>query len=362
MSFIGKNPKLNTLTHTAQSADPTTTATGMSHYSDGTVREKGLWVYDGSAWVLASEDFSEIDLLLKNISISNSVASSALTITVAGGGGTALSASNPLRCAIRHATLATGQFVSRTATSNLTAVISSGSTLGHQDAKESPIYVYLLDNAGTLEIAYSSSYHDEKKLHSTTAEGGAGAADSYTVLYSTTARSNVSIRLIGVMYSTQTTAGTWAAVATQIAICGGESKYLRSEVVVDTSSANGSTGVRVKCFTNTQINIGSDITYTSDATNGDYFTINRDGLYSISFTGAATGLDAIGISLNGASTTGLTSLAVGARIAFTIVTATYFSNASATRFLKAGDVIRPHQDGSTSGTAANSMFSICSVD
>ena len=69
------------------------------------------------------------------------------------------------------------------------------------------IYVYAIDNAGTVELAVSSTLLDQGSLQTTTAEGGAGAADSRFVLYSTTARSNVPIRLIGRIKSSQATAG-----------------------------------------------------------------------------------------------------------------------------------------------------------
>ena len=56
---------------------------------------------------------------------------------------------------------------------------------------------------------------------STTAEGGAGAADSASTWYSTTARSNVAYRIVGVIRSTQATAGSWATAPSLIQGNGG---------------------------------------------------------------------------------------------------------------------------------------------
>jgi hypothetical protein len=101
-------------------------------------------------------------------------------------------------------------------TSNLSLVISSGSTLGHTSGVNHPIYVYLINNAGTAELAASTILYPEGSVVTTTAEGGAGASDSNTAIYSTTARTNVSMRLIGRCLSNQVTAGTWALVPTEI--------------------------------------------------------------------------------------------------------------------------------------------------
>jgi predicted lipoprotein with Yx(FWY)xxD motif len=83
-----------------------------------------------------------------------------------------------------------------------------------------------LDNAGTVELAVVniSGGNDltETGLISTTAEGGAGAADSASTVYSTTARTNLAYRVVGYIESTQATAGTWATTPSTIQGCGGQ--------------------------------------------------------------------------------------------------------------------------------------------
>jgi hypothetical protein len=92
-------------------------------------------------------------------------------------------------------------------------------------AIQSRIVVLALDNAGTVELAVvnitGGNDLSETGLISTTAEGGAGAADSASVIYSTTARSNVAYRVVGYIESTQTTAGTWATTPSTIQGQGG---------------------------------------------------------------------------------------------------------------------------------------------
>jgi hypothetical protein len=86
--------------------------------------------------------------------------------------------------------------------------------------------VIAINNGGTVELAVvnlaGGNNLDETTLISTTAEGGAGAADSANVIYSTTARTNVPFRVVGAIISTQATAGTWATAPSTIQGMGGQ--------------------------------------------------------------------------------------------------------------------------------------------
>lgn len=145
--------------------------------------------------------------------ISASVASNALTISA-----------SSLSLDFRSATLASGT-VTRVSGAPANLVISSGSTLGTVSGQQSDIVVLAINNAGTIELAAVNMAGgvslDETGVISTTAEGGAGAADSATVVYSTTARTSVPYRVIGIVRSTQTTAGAWAAAPSLVQGAGG---------------------------------------------------------------------------------------------------------------------------------------------
>jgi len=147
--------------------------------------------------------------------IAATVAANALTVTL-----------NPTVLDFRSATLGSGTVVSRVISSAITTTVSSGSTLGTVSAVQSRIVVLALDNAGTVELAVVniSGGNDltETGLISTTAEGGGGAADSASVIYSNTARTNVAYRVVGYVESTQATAGTWATAPSTIQGCGGQ--------------------------------------------------------------------------------------------------------------------------------------------
>jgi hypothetical protein len=153
---------------------------------------------------------------ISNLQLTTAVGSSALTIAVKTNAGTDASSTDKIRAAFRSSTATSGAFVLREISGALSLVISSGSTLGQVSGQASRIWVYLIDNAGTPELAASHSYYADDQLVNTTAEGGAGAADSATVIYSTTARTGVAIRSIGYIDNTQTTAGTWASAGTTV--------------------------------------------------------------------------------------------------------------------------------------------------
>lgn len=133
----------------------------------------------------------------------------------------------------RSTTLGSGT-VTRVSGTPASLVISSGSTLGTISAQQSDIVVLALNNAGTIELAAVNMAGgvnlDETGLISTTAEGGAGAADSATVVYSTTARTNVAYRVIGIIRSTQATAGTWATAPSLIQGAGGQALTAMSSI------------------------------------------------------------------------------------------------------------------------------------
>lgn len=153
---------------------------------------------------------------IQNLSLAFSVGANALTCNVKTRAGATASATDPVSVAMRNVALATGDFIVRNITAALSLVISSGSTLGHANAQPGNIFWYVIDNAGVLELAASTTYFGQQGIITTVAEGGGGAADSATVMYSATARSNVAFRCIGHSIDTQTTAGTWAAVPSTV--------------------------------------------------------------------------------------------------------------------------------------------------
>lgn len=185
--------------------------------SDGQVLVADSGQTNGINWASPTTAPSS-SLEISNLTLATSVGSSALTIAVKTQAAADASAGDPIKVGMRSSTLTSGVYNQRSITGALSLVVSSGSTLGQTSAKAARLFIYLLDNAGTLELAISQTQFDENQLISTTAEGGAGGADSATVMYSTTARSSVPFRLVGYLDNTQTTAGTWASAGTTLGV------------------------------------------------------------------------------------------------------------------------------------------------
>ena len=232
--------------------------------------------------------------------ISASVAANALTISA-----------SALSLDFRSTTLGSGT-VTNVSDTPANLVISSGSTLGTTNAIKNRLAILALNNAGTIELAVSNISGSvdltETGLVSTTAEGGAGAADSATVVYSTTARTNVAYRVIGYIESTQATAGTWATAPSTIQGTGGEALSAGTRIM---------SGVAVASTSGTSIDFTSipswvkriTVMFDGVSTNGSSMLQiqlgDSGGVETTGYLSAGTNLDQ-GISPNVQnSTTGL---------------------------------------------------------
>jgi hypothetical protein len=79
-----------------------------------------------------------------------SVGASALTIALKTPAGADATAAAPLTIPFRSSTLTSGALAVRKATAAASLVVSSGSTLGTASGKDAWLYVYALDNSGTI--------------------------------------------------------------------------------------------------------------------------------------------------------------------------------------------------------------------
>lgn len=179
----------------------------------------------------ASEDQNISGDVLQNFGLTSSTASNILTITLTDGAGATPSVTNPVKVGFRSPTIGSGLSNVVSVVSSLGMTLSSGSTLGHSSTVEDSIFVYLLYYNGAAEMAVSSTLYPEFALYSTVAEGGAGAADSRSVIYSVTARANVPMRLVGRLTITQATAGEWVTLPSQIQTSAINQIYTDSKVL-----------------------------------------------------------------------------------------------------------------------------------
>lgn len=157
---------------------------------------------------------------LSNLGIAASVSGSALTVSLkqADGSTDPASGNGAVGVDFRSSTITTGGYTNVSATGAVSVVVPSGATLGQVSAELQFTCVYALNNAGTLELFVSSNCQIPEGNVQTTTTIGTGS-DSYVGMYSTTGRSNVAIRgPLAVIYSTQTTAGTWDASPSRVDI------------------------------------------------------------------------------------------------------------------------------------------------
>lgn len=171
---------------------------------------------------------SYAQVALPNMALAATVAGSALTIALKGANGADPSPTNIVNIPFRNATLATGTPVNIAVTAATSLVISSGSTMGFTSATAGRLWIVGFNDASTFRLGAvnvlsgTSIMALRDGIYSSTAEGGAGAADSAQVIYTGTAVTSKALTILGYMdWATGlTTAGTWAIVPTTIQLMG----------------------------------------------------------------------------------------------------------------------------------------------
>lgn len=130
----------------------------------------------------------------------------------------------------------------------------------------------------------------------------------------------------------------------------------RSESWLGAGLGTGSVGTKIRTFQSVLRSTGTDITYAADTTNGDTWTINTDGVYSIYYSDYnGGGLNNIAITVNQPSNTTAPFTTPAAN---TLDIQTGFALASSPKisyvgFLAATSVIRANTNGAASGTQAD---------
>lgn len=158
---------------------------------------------------------------IHNASLAVSAAASALTIALKDSLGNDPSAGSPVIVNFRSATGTTGSGSTVAVTGATSLVISSGSTLGVTSSTAFRLWVVGFNDAGTfrLGVMNCSTGGDSANVYaigddqiaSSTAEGGAGAADSTGTFYTGSAVTSKAYRVLGYLEWNKSglTAGTW---------------------------------------------------------------------------------------------------------------------------------------------------------
>jgi hypothetical protein len=198
--------------------------------------------YDGAAggWILLNPATSSVDAAtttaagiveqqfnaLYNIGLTCSVAASALTIALKDAEGNDPSASSPVIIPFRNVTAGTGTPSYLTVTAATSLVISSGSTMGFTSAVIGRLWIVGFNDGGTFRLGAVNCLSGtdimalRDGIYSSTAEGGAGAADSAQVIYTGTAVTSKAMVVLGYLEATEATAGTWATAPSLVKVRG----------------------------------------------------------------------------------------------------------------------------------------------
>lgn len=167
---------------------------------------------------------------LLNGTIVESRSSNAATFAIKTRAGADPSASDAVDIVFRNVTAGDGTYSIVSLTGALSLTISSGSTLGTSSASPFRIWLVCFNDGGTARLGAINCLSSVSvyplaawDIASSTAEGGAGGADSAQVFYTGTAVSSKAYTILGYLTweSGLTTAGTWDAAPTRIQIKSG---------------------------------------------------------------------------------------------------------------------------------------------
>ena len=168
-----------------------------------------------------------------NLGLAASVSGNALTIAVKTASGSDPSVGDPVLIPFRDATVATGTPSVLTLTGATSLTVSSGSTLGTSNSTPFRAWIVGLNDGGTFRLGIVNCVTSngvfplrEGMLQSSTAEGGAGAADSAGVIYTGTAVTSKAMRILGYLeyQSGLATAGTYSSAPTLLHIASSNTK------------------------------------------------------------------------------------------------------------------------------------------
>lgn len=169
----------------------------------------------GTGFTVTQDSSYELD----DYSVACTVAASAMTCNLLDIAGATPTATKVVRIAFRNATAATGTSSTVQVTAALSIVVSSGSTLGCTSAVACTLYLYAINNAGTVVLGIMNGpIQDEGSVYTSTVLAGSGGDDAANTMYSTAAQSSKAIRVLARITQTQSTAGTWASVPTEVSL------------------------------------------------------------------------------------------------------------------------------------------------
>ncbi len=245
-----------------------------------------------------------------NLGLTTSVSASAMTVALKQKDGTSNPAAGGSKVSFAFLDTAvpstSRSYTTVDVTGALSLVISSGATLGLSSGVASYIWVYAVNNGGTVDLCVMGGdpIEDNTVASSTTMSAG---ATSSGVLYCGGTYTNKTVRLIGRILETQTTAGTYAATATEV--------YLRPVPKLNTSTptdagAHVMSATSAYVFTVTAANATVGAVYSN---NSQTFLVSATIAAGVTLNSSGTGTPAASGTLTKVSGTGDATITFSSR-------------------------------------------------
>lgn len=201
-------------------------------YTSGASGTGTIPFYTGSAWGFVSAGAANTVLIatgstiqyqniaslvdspqyVHNWGMEASTTSSALTFTIVGKNGVLPSAANIVAFATRSSVASTGTYSTVSIASTIQLTLNEGATLNIGAASTGRVYLYGIKDGEEAKLGIArQAIHDEGQLQSTTAI--TSAADAASVIYTVSALTNVTVRLLQVAEITAgAVAGSWESL------------------------------------------------------------------------------------------------------------------------------------------------------
>lgn len=162
---------------------------------------------DGTkATAISSLGITSADMI-ENLGMSFAISSNSITAALVNKAGSTPSAQDPITIGIRSGSTSVPNVLMRQVTGSVSINVPAGATLGHESGVPMWLYWYVIDNAGTIELAVSATDYGSFGVVNTTALDT--NSDSIVGIYSTNARTGIAFQRIARSRVSNTSAGIW---------------------------------------------------------------------------------------------------------------------------------------------------------